>query len=120
MIEFGPWWSPAGGLACAGGVGLSGGGGVLRDSLLKDRKGAARRRRPITPVAIAGIVSAVAIAVRFAWIYPATYLPRMLSARLRELDPAPPEHARSARDGATSGDRTRDLQFTKLLLYRLS
>jgi len=39
------------------------------------------------------LVSAVAIAVRFAWIYPATYLPRMLSARLRELDPAPPESA---------------------------
>jgi len=39
------------------------------------------------------LVSAVAIAVRFAWIYPATHLPRMLSARLRELDPAPPESA---------------------------
>lgn len=39
------------------------------------------------------LVSAVAIAVRFAWIYPATYLPRLLSARLRELDPAPPEAA---------------------------
>ena len=37
------------------------------------------------------LVSAVAIAVRFAWIYPATYLPRMLSARLRERDPAPAE-----------------------------
>ena len=37
------------------------------------------------------LVSAVAIAVRFAWIYPATYLPRMVSARLRERDPAPPE-----------------------------
>ncbi len=37
------------------------------------------------------LVSAVAIAVRFAWIYPATYLPRMVSARLREHDPAPTE-----------------------------
>jgi len=37
------------------------------------------------------LVSAVAIAVRFAWIYPATYLPRMVSARLRERDPAPTE-----------------------------
>jgi len=37
------------------------------------------------------LVSAVAIAVRFAWIYPASYLPRMLSARLRERDPAPAE-----------------------------
>lgn len=39
----------------------------------------------------ATLVSAVAIAVRFAWIYPATYLPRMVSARLRERDPAPSE-----------------------------
>jgi CPA1 family monovalent cation:H+ antiporter len=37
------------------------------------------------------LVSAVAIAVRFAWIYPATYLPYLLSARRRERDPAPPE-----------------------------
>ena len=37
------------------------------------------------------LVSAVAIAVRFAWIYPATYLPRMVSARLRSRDPAPTE-----------------------------
>jgi CPA1 family monovalent cation:H+ antiporter len=37
------------------------------------------------------LVSIVAIAVRFAWIYPATYLPRMVSATLRERDPAPPE-----------------------------
>ncbi|MGH8662439.1 MAG: Na+/H+ antiporter [Burkholderiales bacterium] len=37
------------------------------------------------------LISAVAIAVRFAWVYPATYLPRMVSARLRERDPAPSE-----------------------------
>jgi CPA1 family monovalent cation:H+ antiporter len=37
------------------------------------------------------LVSVVAIAVRFAWIYPATWLPRMVSARLRERDPAPTE-----------------------------
>jgi monovalent cation/hydrogen antiporter len=37
------------------------------------------------------LVSMVAIAVRFLWIYPATYLPRMLSERLRERGPAPPE-----------------------------
>jgi len=27
---------------------------------------------------------------RFAWLYPATYLPRIMSKRLRERDPAPP------------------------------
>jgi Na+/H+ antiporter len=36
--------------------------------------------------AIAGTV----IAVRLLWVVPATYLPRMLSRRLRERDPAPP------------------------------
>ncbi len=30
------------------------------------------------------------VVVRFAWLFPATYLPRMLSARIRERDPAPP------------------------------
>ncbi|HZR70263.1 MAG TPA: Na+/H+ antiporter [Burkholderiales bacterium] len=37
------------------------------------------------------LVSMVAIAVRFLWIYPATYLPRVFSARVRERGPAPPE-----------------------------
>ena len=40
------------------------------------------------------LVSAVAIAVRFAWIYPATYLPRMLSATAARA------RARAARGGA--------------------
>jgi CPA1 family monovalent cation:H+ antiporter len=39
----------------------------------------------------ATLVSAVAIAVRFAWIYPATYLPRLVGASFRERDPAPTE-----------------------------
>jgi len=39
----------------------------------------------------ATLVSVVAIAVRFAWIYPATYLPRLVSATLRSRDPAPTE-----------------------------
>jgi CPA1 family monovalent cation:H+ antiporter len=37
------------------------------------------------------LVSAVAITVRFAWIYPATYIPRLASASFRERDPAPTE-----------------------------
>jgi Na+/H+ antiporter len=37
-------------------------------------------------VAVAGAV----ILVRFLWVYPATYVPRLLSARLRERDPSPP------------------------------
>jgi CPA1 family monovalent cation:H+ antiporter len=37
------------------------------------------------------IVSAMAIAVRFAWVYPATFLPRILSPALRAREPAPAE-----------------------------
>ena len=34
----------------------------------------------------------IIIIARFAWVYPATYLPRLLSKRLRERDPYPPWH----------------------------
>src|SRR6185369_13386402 len=37
-----------------------------------------------------GLVVAMLIIARFAWVYPATYLPRILSRTLRERDPAPP------------------------------
>jgi CPA1 family monovalent cation:H+ antiporter len=37
------------------------------------------------------LISVVAIAVRFAWIYPATYLPRLLARSWAERNPAPPE-----------------------------
>ena len=36
------------------------------------------------------LVAAIVIVARFAWLYPATYLPRIMSKRLRERDPAPP------------------------------
>jgi CPA1 family monovalent cation:H+ antiporter len=36
------------------------------------------------------VVAAIVIIARFAWVYPATYLPRIMSKRLRERDPAPP------------------------------
>ncbi len=35
-------------------------------------------------------ISAVAIVVRFIWVFPATYLPQLMSTRLRHSDPAPP------------------------------
>ena len=35
------------------------------------------------------LISAVVIAVRFIWVFPASHLPRMLSRRLRETDPVP-------------------------------
>src|SRR4051794_29312013 len=37
-----------------------------------------------------GLVVAMLIIARFAWVYPATYLPRILSRTLRERDPSPP------------------------------
>ncbi|HEX4267078.1 MAG TPA: Na+/H+ antiporter [Steroidobacteraceae bacterium] len=36
------------------------------------------------------VVSAVVIAARFAWMFPATYVPRWLSPSLRHRDPPPP------------------------------
>ncbi len=36
------------------------------------------------------LVAVIIIVARFAWVFPATYLPRMLSKRLRERDPSPP------------------------------
>ncbi len=38
----------------------------------------------------AAIVSAVVIVIRFAWLYPATYLPRWLFRSIRRKDPSPP------------------------------
>lgn len=39
------------------------------------------------------LVAVIIIVARFAWVYPATYLPRILSKRTRERDPAPPWQA---------------------------
>jgi monovalent cation/hydrogen antiporter len=39
------------------------------------------------------IVSLTVIVARFVWVFPATYLPRFLSAKLRARDPAPPARA---------------------------
>jgi CPA1 family monovalent cation:H+ antiporter len=36
------------------------------------------------------IVTAVVIVARYAWLYPGTYLPRLLFPRIRERDPYPP------------------------------
>lgn len=38
----------------------------------------------------AAVVCLTVILVRFAWVFPATYLPRLMSRRLRERDPYPP------------------------------
>lgn len=36
------------------------------------------------------LTTAIAIVARYVWVFPATYLPRWVSAHLRERDPAPP------------------------------
>jgi Na+/H+ antiporter len=43
-----------------------------------------------TLVLSAAVVSVVAIGTRFLWVFPVTYIPRWMSARLRAEDPAPP------------------------------
>jgi CPA1 family monovalent cation:H+ antiporter len=35
------------------------------------------------------LVAVIVIVARFAWVYPATYLPRLISRQIRERDPAP-------------------------------
>ena len=47
-------------------------------------------REPGDVAALTAAVTVTVIVVRFLWVYPATYLPRRLSRRLRERDPAPP------------------------------
>jgi CPA1 family monovalent cation:H+ antiporter len=44
---------------------------------------------PATLVWYAVLISTVVIAVRLLWVFPATYIPRMLSRSLRERDPSP-------------------------------
>jgi Na+/H+ antiporter len=45
----------------------------------------------LSELAVSGaIVSAVVIVTRFIWMYPATYLPRLLSPSLARRDPSPP------------------------------
>ena len=44
-------------------------------------------------LALGAAVSVTAIVARIVWVFPATYLPRLLSARIRERDPYPPANA---------------------------
>jgi monovalent cation/hydrogen antiporter len=36
------------------------------------------------------LMTAITIAARFVWVFPATYIPRWINPRLRKLDPSPP------------------------------
>ena len=44
----------------------------------------------MTLLLYAALVSVVVILIRLIWIFPATYLPRLLSRRVRERNPSPP------------------------------
>lgn len=44
---------------------------------------------PAQLVAYAAVVSLAVIVIRFLWVFPATYLPRLVSRRLRRRDPYP-------------------------------
>jgi CPA1 family monovalent cation:H+ antiporter len=39
------------------------------------------------------VISATVIVARIVWVFPATYLPRILSAKVRARDPSPPPQA---------------------------
>jgi Na+/H+ antiporter len=46
---------------------------------------------PVSELAFYGVlISLVVILARFLWVFPATYVPRWLSRRIRQRDPAPP------------------------------
>jgi CPA1 family monovalent cation:H+ antiporter len=46
---------------------------------------------PVDDILLAtALVAAIIVAARFVWVFPATYLPRILSKRLRARDPSPP------------------------------
>ena len=48
---------------------------------------------PATLFLYAAAVSLAVVVARFAWVFPATYVPRWASRRLRERDPSPPWQA---------------------------
>jgi CPA1 family monovalent cation:H+ antiporter len=60
--------------------------GLQLTSVLRGLSG----RSPGDLLAAGALVLALTIAARFVWIFPATYLPRWLSPRLRARDPSPP------------------------------
>ena len=46
---------------------------------------------PLDDILLAtALVTVIVIGARFAWVYPATYLPRVMSKSLRQRDPSPP------------------------------
>lgn len=63
---------------------------ILIGTQLPDVLGGLERWSPLQLAGLAVAVSAATIVARIVWVFPATYLPRRLSARVRDRDPAPP------------------------------
>lgn len=59
--------------------------GLQLPSILKDIS----EHSPTTLIWYAFLVSAIVIGVRLLWVFPAAYIPRLVSRRLRERDPYP-------------------------------
>ncbi|MFL5777884.1 MAG: Na+/H+ antiporter [Chloroflexota bacterium] len=58
---------------------------VIIDALGSDRLPGA--------LALGLVMSLTVILARFAWVFPATYIPRWVSSKIRQADPAPPPNA---------------------------
>ena len=59
--------------------------GLQLPSVLDDLQ----ERDPARLALYALVIALAVMAIRFAWVFPATYLPRLVSRRLREKDPTP-------------------------------
>jgi len=64
---------------------------ILIGLLLSGTIGRLTGYSPEQLVLYGSVISLVAVFVRFAWIFPATYVPRILSESLNRRDPAPPK-----------------------------
>ena len=82
----------------APGTGLLGDGRLFpqRFHLHHDRAAVTRHPSHLEPRTVVApddrrlLISATVVIVRIAWVFPATYLPRWLSRKMRERDPVPP------------------------------
>jgi CPA1 family monovalent cation:H+ antiporter len=63
---------------------------ILIGLQLRTVLGSLSSRSPADLIGIAVVVCLAVIAIRFIWVFPATYLPRLLSRRVRQRDPYPP------------------------------
>ena len=63
---------------------------ILIGLQLRTVLGSLSSRSPAELIWVAAVVCLAVLAIRFIWVFPATYLPRLLSRRVRQRDPYPP------------------------------